>query len=129
MQLKPGLSHTYGITVSKEMLASHWGSGLVDVYATPMMIAHMEYAALKCIEPCLEAGQVSVGGHVNVSHIAATPLGMRVTAEATVTAIDRRRVDFTVTMRDECGEIGSGTHTRFIVDEAAFIAKTNAKKS
>lgn len=128
MEIKPGTAYTAETTVDQRNIASALGSGLVDVYATPMMIALMELAASECIKPFLVAGQVSVGGHVNVSHIAATPPGMKVTATATVSAADLRRVDFDVVMRDEAGEIGSGTHTRFIVDKARFTAKANEKR-
>ncbi|MCL2034188.1 MAG: thioesterase family protein [Oscillospiraceae bacterium] len=127
MEIKTGASYTTETAVDKTNIASALGSGLVDVYATPMMIALMELAASECIKPFLEPGQVSVGGHVNVSHVAATPVGMKVSATATVSVADRRRVDFDVTMRDETGEIGSGTHTRFIVDKDKFTAKANEK--
>lgn len=124
MEIKTGMTHTAETVVDKTNIASAIGSGLVDVFATPMMIALLELAASECIKPCLDAGQASVGGHVNVSHSAATPLGMTVTATATVTAVDRRRVDFDVSVRDEAGEIGKGTHTRFIIDKEKFMQKT-----
>jgi len=127
MEIKTGTVYTAETVVDKTNIASALGSGLVDVYATPMMVALLELAASECIKPFLEPGQVSVGGHVNVSHVAATPVGMKVTATATVSAVDRRRVDFHVTMRDKAGEIGSGTHTRFIVDKDKFTAKANEK--
>ena len=127
MEIKPGETYTAETVVNETNLASALGSGLVDVYATPMMVALLELAASECIKPFLAPGQVSVGGHVNVSHTAATPAGMKVTATATVTAVDRRRVDFNVAMRDDAGEIGSGTHTRFIVDKDKFTAKANEK--
>ena len=127
MEIQIGMSHTETTVVDKSNIASAMGSGLVDVYATPMMIALMELAAGNCVKPCLEPTDVTVGGHVNVSHVAATPIGMRVQATATVAAIDRRRVDFDVIMRDEAGEIGRGTHTRFIVDKEKFTQKANEK--
>lgn len=128
MDIKIGVSHTASAKVDDTNIASALGSGLVDVFATPMMVALMELAASECIRPFLDVGQVSVGGHVNVSHTAATPVGMTVSATATVTVVDRRRVDFDVTMSDDSGGIGGGTHTRFIVDKKAFMEKANAKK-
>lgn len=127
MEIKIGATYTAETVVDETKIASALGSGLVDVYATPMMIALMELAASECVRPFLGEDQVSVGGHVNVSHIAATPVGMKVSATATVSAADRRRIDFDVVMRDEAGEIGSGTHTRFIVERGRFMEKVRAK--
>ena len=127
MDIKIGTTYTADVVVTKENVARSLGSGLIDVFATPSMITLMEWAATKCIEPHLGEGQSSVGTAVNVSHSSATPIGMRVTATATVTAVDRRRVDFDVIASDECGEIGRGTHSRFVIDMEPFMAKTNAK--
>jgi predicted thioesterase len=127
MEITIGTTHTEETVVDERNVASALGSGLVDVYATPMMIALMELAASECVKPCLKEGEVTVGGHVNVSHIAATPIGMKVTAAATVTAKDRSRVEFAVVMRDEAGEIGSGTHTRFIVNKEKFTKRAAEK--
>ena len=127
MPIEVGAKYTVETIVTEKNTASAVGSGLIDVFATPMMIAQMELAASSCIAGGLEAGQASVGTKIDVSHSAATPIGMKVTAVATVTAVDRRRVDFAVTAHDEVGEIGSGTHTRFIIDVEKFMEKTNAK--
>ena len=104
------------------------GSGSLEVFATPMMIAAMEQAACTLLQEFLEEGQTSVGTMMHVAHSAATPLGMQVTATATITAQEGRKVEFEVSARDACGEIGRGTHTRFIVDAAKFLSKTNAKR-
>ena len=122
-----GESNRIEMIVDKSKLASTVGSGELDVLATPMMIALMEQAASTLLGRFLETGQTSVGTMMNVAHSSATPLGMRVTATATITAQEGRRVDFEVTAKDECGEIGRGTHSRFIVDAQRFQAKTDAK--
>ena len=127
MPIEIGMKFTTETIVDEKNTASAVGSGLIDVFATPMMIAQMELAASSCIASALDEGQASVGTKIDVSHSAATPVGMKVTATATVTGVDRRRVDFDVTAHDEAGEIGTGTHTRFIIDTAKFMEKTNAK--
>lgn len=108
-------------------VATNVGSGKVQVFATPMMIALMEKAATLSIEPVLEQGQSSVGTHINVSHCSATPMGMKVWAETEVIAIDRRKITFSVKAYDERGLIGEGTHERFIIDVDKFIEKAASK--
>jgi len=115
-------------TVNESNTALAAGSGSLLVFATPMMVALMEKAACEALSDALEAGQASVGTQINVSHTAATPLGSVVTAAATVTGVSGRKVEFTVTARDDAGEIGNGTHVRFIVDETKFMAKVNEKQ-
>lgn len=127
MEIPVGTAFTAKTVVDETNIASAVGSGLVDVFATPMMIALMELAASECLRPFLEPGQASVGARVNVSHTGATPLGMTVSATAAITHVDNRRVEFAVEMSDEKGEIGSGAHTRYIVDMAAFMEKAAAK--
>ena len=114
-------------TVNENNTALAAGSGSLLVFATPMMVALMEKAACEVLRDVLEVGQTSVGTQINVSHNAATPPGAVVTATATVTGVSGRKVEFEVTARDDVGEIGSGTHARFIVDEAKFMAKTNER--
>lgn len=113
--------------VTEELLAKNVGSGLVKVYATAMMIALIEKAAVYSVEPFLEPGQGTVGTHVDVSHTSATPLGMRVWAETELVGIDRRKLTFRVAAYDERGLIGEGRHERFIIDYARFQAKADAK--
>ena len=115
------------IVVSKEMLANAVGSGEVDVFATPMMVALMENTAAKCVADSLEKGQTTVGTSIHVTHCAATPEGMKVTCEAIVTEIDKRTITFHVSASDECGIIGEGTHTRVIVDKDRFEKKAASK--
>ncbi len=110
-----------------DKLAVNVGSGLVKVYATAMMIALIEKAAVLSVEPYLEEGQGSVGTLVNVSHVSATTLGMKVWSESELIEIDRRRLVFKVAAYDEAGLIGEGLHERFIIDNAKFQAKTDSK--
>lgn len=123
-----GKTKEISVTVDREKLACTVGSGSLEVFATPMMIAAMEQAACTLLQEFLEEGQTSVRTMMHVAHSAATPLGMQVTATATITAQEGRKVEFEVSARDACGEIGRGTHTRFIVDAAKFLSKTNAKR-
>lgn len=127
INIQVGMTHSETVTVGGDNVASAVGSGLVDVFATPMMIALLEKAAAACIAPHLDAGQASVGTHINVSHSGATPIGMQVTATATITEIDRRRIEFAVVVRDDAGEVGKGTHTRFIIDRDKFMNKAAEK--
>lgn len=113
--------------VTEELTAAHIGSGLVKVFATPMMIALMESTCASSVEAVLEAGQGTVGTHVDVSHCAATPVGMRVHCDSELVEIDRRRLVFKVAAYDERGLIGEGRHERFIIDSAKFQAKIDAK--
>lgn len=113
--------------VTPDKLASNVGSGLVKVYATAMMIALIEKAAVLSIEPYLDEGQGSVGTQVNVSHCSATPLGMKVHAETELIAIDRRKLTFKVAAYDERGLIGEGLHERFVIDMQKFQTKADSK--
>ena len=116
------------IKVEEKDTAMAHGSGTLAVLATPRMIALMEESAYKCIDKYLEEGQSSVGTYLDVKHLAATPVGMMVTVESVVTAVDGRKVSFEVAAFDEAGLIGKGTHDRFVVNAEKFTAKTNAKK-
>lgn len=115
--------------VTDELTAAAIGSGSVRVFATPYMIAMMELASCNALAPYYEEGQSSVGTRLNVSHDAATPVGMKVRAEAEVVEVDRRRVVLNVTAYDEAGVIGKGTHERFLIDAAKFIAKAEGKQA
>ena len=108
-------------------VATTVGSGRVEVFATPMMIALIEKAAIMSVDPFLEKGQSTVGTQVNVSHVAATPVGMKVWAETEVVGVDRRRITFSVKAYDERGLIGEGTHERFVVEVEKFQAKAEGK--
>lgn len=116
-------------TVTPELTAARIGSGLVEVFATPMMIALIEQTCLESVLPYLEEGQGTVGTLVNVTHSAATPVGMRVWCDSELVEVDRRRLCFSVKAYDECGPIGEGTHERFVIDTAKFQAKIDSKWS
>ena len=113
--------------VSAENTAKIMGSGDLDVFATPHMVALMENAAAVSVADELEDGMSTVGTKLEISHDAATPVGMKVWAESELIEIDRRRLVFEVKAFDECGQIGAGRHERFIINNEKFIAKANAK--
>jgi predicted thioesterase len=123
MELKAGRSHTSELVVSDVYSARHWGSGRLDVFATPAMVALMERAAAHAVAEALPEGSDTVGTAVNVTHIRATGMGDTVRATARLTEVDGRKLFFEVTAADSKGEIGSGTHTRFIVDRQRFLSK------
>lgn len=108
--------------VSKEHLASAFGSGLVDVLATPVLVGFCEETSQTMIDAHLPEGQKTVGTAVSLTHTAATPLGMKVTVRATLTAIAGRKLTFEVECEDEIEFIGRCSHTRFIIDSARFEA-------
>ncbi len=113
--------------VTPEMSAARVGSGLVDVFATPMLVALVEQTCYESVLPHLEEGQGTVGTLVNISHLSATPIGKRVWCDSELTEVDRRRLVFHVKAYDECGLIGEGTHERFVIDTAKFMGKLKAK--
>ena len=113
--------------VTPELLACHIGSGTVRVFATPLMITLMERTCRLSVQPYLDAGFETVGTHVNVSHVSATPEGMKVWCDSELIEIDGRRLVFKVVARDDKGIIGEGAHERFIVNVARFQARTDSK--
>lgn len=125
--LKNGIRGTASADVNESKLASAMGSGSLRVFATPAMVALMEAAACDCLAQYLDEGETTVGTELNVKHISATPAGMKVTAEAVLTAVNGREFTFTVTASDESGEIGSGEHKRFLVYSEKFTEKTYSK--
>lgn len=127
--MEAGIKGRAELLVSYDNTAAKAGSGDQMVFATPWMVALMEEAAQTSILPYLEEGQASVGTHLNVSHDAATPIGMKVWAESLLTAVDGRKLSFEVTAYDECGPIGKGTHERFIINKEKFMARVEAKKA
>lgn len=122
-----GIKGTAEIEVSSAELAVNVGSGSLDVFATPAMIMLMEKAACSCLDDYLENDETTVGTALDVRHISATPLGMKVSAEALLTEINCREFTFNVTASDEAGKIGEGIHKRFLVYGEKFMAKTNSK--
>lgn len=125
--LKPGLTGTAEMVVGTRDTAPRVGSGRIAVLATPVMISLIEEAALACVEDHLPEGRQSLGTHLDVSHIAATPIGMTVTATAELTAVEGRKLIFRVEARDEQDLIGEGTHARVVVTAASFAERIRAK--
>ena len=125
--LETGIKGKEELTVTEEITAKVVGSGGLEVFATPMMIALSEKTALTSIMQYLEEGQSTVGTKVDIAHIAATPVGMKVTCETELIEIDRRRLVFSVNVYDEIEKIAEGTHERFIVDNEKFISKAYGK--
>ncbi len=129
MTLTPGLSKEVMMEVTPKETAAALGSGGVEVFSTPMMIALMEGAALQAVQPHLDEGQTTVGIAVNVKHLAATPVGMTVRAVARLEEVDGRRLRFAVEAYDEKEKIGEGIHERFVVSADKFRSKVEAKKN
>lgn len=127
--LKPGIKAEATLVVGHEHTAESVGSGKVGVLATPVMINVIEAAALAAVEPHLEEGHQSLGTYLEVSHIAATPVGMRVTATAEIVKVDGRHVELRVRAEDAIEEIGSGMHHRIVVNVAKFDARVAKKVS
>ena len=128
MSIEIGMTGRASCSVTQQNTALAVGSGALTVFATPMMAALMEAAAMDAVSACLEEGQGTVGTRLDITHDAATPVGMEVWAEAAVTAVDGRRICFTVRAWDERGPIGGGTHERFVISNQRFLAKANQKK-
>ena len=128
-KLHPGMRGEASLVVGDEHTAPRVGSGAVRVLATPVMINLFEAAALAAIESLLPAGHQSLGTVLNVRHIAATPVGMRVVATAVVEKVDGRTVYFRLEARDERDLIGDGTHERVVVNVEKFDARVQQKLS
>lgn len=122
-ELKEGLSFEQSITVEIKDTAKTWGSGNLDVYATPALVGLMENTALKCIEEYIEEAKDTVGIEINTKHIKASKVGMKITCKAILTKIDGRKLDFEITAWDEVGEIGSSSHSRFIIETEKFLKR------
>jgi predicted thioesterase len=129
MSLEVGIKGKQEVTVSESNSAKTMGSGTLDVFATPAMIALMEKTAWESVQANLDEGSGTVGTSLNVKHVAATPLGMKVTCESELIKVDGRALTFSVKAYDEAGLIGEGEHERFIVFNDKFQAKANAKKN
>ena len=127
MEIVIGMKGEVSTLVEREDTAKEVGSGSLLVYATPCMVALMEGAACEAIGEALGEDKTTVGTELNIQHISATPVGLEVRAEATVTAVDGKVITFEVTAFDEAGEIGKGTHKRVIVPVQKFLDKAYAK--
>ncbi len=126
--LKKGLLGKEQTIVSHSNSAVGMGSGSLEVFSTPSMIALMEKTACESVEKYLDAGKTTVGIGINVKHTAATALGMMVLCESELLEVDGRRLVFKVTAFDKAGVIGTATHERMIVDAKTFMEKTIAKR-
>lgn len=127
MEITVGMKGQVGTCVERADTALEVGSGSLLVYATPCMVALMEGAACEAITPVLPEDKTSVGISLTISHIAATPVGMDVWAEAEVTEVDGNTITFQVTAFDESGKIGEGTHKRAIITAQRFLDKVYSK--
>ena len=127
MSLEVGVRGRADDIVTENNTAAAAGSGGLQVFGTPFMVALMEKAAWASIAPHLAPGDSTVGTKVTISHLSATPIGMKVWAESEVTLVDGKRIELKISAYDEKGLIGEGTHERFIVTDERFQAKTNRK--
>jgi predicted thioesterase len=127
MEISVGLTAEVGTLVEAEDTALSVGSGDLRVYATPCMVALMEGAACEALQGFLSNEQTTVGTEISVSHLSATPVGMEVTAKATVTSVEGKVITFSVEAFDEAGKIGEGTHKRVIISSQRFLDKAYSK--
>lgn len=131
--LKAGLGHVQRLRVDDRLTVpavSRAFTSFADmppVFATAFLVGFIEWACIEAIRPYLDAGEASLGTHIDVSHIAATPVGMTVTAEVTLIEIAGRKLRFEVVCRDDEDVIGKGTHERHVIDRAKFMARVSAK--
>lgn len=121
--MEVGLKYESTVVVSQSNTAATLGSGDMDVFATPAMVALMENAAMLAVAAHLPEGSATVGTQMNTSHIKASPLGATITASAELTEVEGRKLTFAVKAWDEKGVIGEGVHTRFVVDRERFLSK------
>jgi fluoroacetyl-CoA thioesterase len=125
--LKPGLTGSAEIVVGTRDTAPHVGSGKIKVLATPVMVSLMEEAALNAVEGWLPPGHQTVGTRLDITHTAATPVGLHVTAGAELIRVDGKRLTFRVWADDEQERIGQGTHERIVVNVASFDGRAQLK--
>jgi predicted thioesterase len=126
-ELAPGLTAELKRIVTEADTASQWGSGLVPVFSTPALVGLMESAAVAALAGHLSPGQTTVGGRIDVRHLAATPVGMEVRARAELTGVEGRKLVFKIQAWDALELIGEADHERVVVDEARFLARLQAK--
>jgi predicted thioesterase len=122
-----GATGTKSLVVATEHTAAQWGSGSLYVFSTPYMVALMEGAAVNAVDPLLPEGYQTVGTHLDVRHVAATPMGQKVMARAELVEVDGRRFIFRVEATDGAGIIGEGAHERFIIEVGRFLARVEAR--
>jgi len=127
-EIIPGLTAELEHIVTDADSASKWGSGLVPVFSTPALVGLMESAAVAALTGHQAPGQTTVGAHIDVHHMAATPVGMQVRARAELTAVEGRKLVFKIQAWDELELIGEADHERMLVDEARFIGRVQGKR-
>lgn len=127
MDIQIGAKASYKVIVDTSNTAKSMGSGSLDVFATPSMVAIMEKASTMALESYLEDGTTTVGTALDITHVSATPIGMNVYATSEVVAVNNREITFKVQAFDDAGLIGEGTHKRFIVMAEKFQNKANKK--
>ena len=127
MSVTVGMKGRAEAAVNEQNTAVSAGSGTLPVFATPWMCALMEKASWTAVAPALAQGESTVGTKLNISHLSATPVGLKVWAESEVTAVDGKHIELKVTAYDEKGLIGEGTHERFIVTDQRFLDKAARK--
>ena len=125
--LNTGIKGNREQVVTKELTAQAMGSGELPVFATPAVVALAEETAWKSVAADLEPGQGTVGTQLQIEHISATPVGMKVRCETELIEIDRRKLTFSVTVFDEAGVVAKGTHCRFIVENAELLQSAEKK--
>ena len=127
--LQPGLSAEVELIVSEIETAAHLGSGSLAVYATPALVALMENAAVRALEGHPSPGYTTVGGQINLRHLGATPVKMKVRARAELIEVQGNKLTFNIKAWDETEQIGEASHVRFLIEEQSFMAKVSAKRS
>jgi len=124
-----GQTATSTVTVTESNIAKTMKSGSLEVFATPAMCALMEEAAQAAVQPHLEEGEGTVGISLSISHDAPSPMGSTITAKATVTAVEGRKITFNIEASDGVGIIGKGRHERFVINNEKFMTKVGTRKA
>lgn len=125
--LNQGIKNTLKVTVTHDKTAKVMGSGTLDVFATPAMVALMEQTAAESVQPHLDNGITSVGTKINVEHLSADPVGMEIICESTLTDVNNRLLCFDIICYDKAGIIGKAYHERFLIKSESFMNKTSSK--
>ena len=121
--LQPGIQHTFEKIAQPQESAAALGSGGLEVFSTPSLVALFELSAKQLVDPLLQPGESTVGVEIQVKHLKANRIGQKVRCTATVAGVDGRRIAFTGEMWDEQGKIGEGSHTRYVVNDAQFLSR------
>ena len=127
--LEPGLTGEVEKRVAEDDTAARWGSGLVPVFGTPSLVGLMENAAVEALKGHLPAERTSVGGHMDVRHLAPTPVGLHVRARAELVEVDGQRLVFAIEAWDDAERIGEASHTRFVIEQQRFVERAESKRA